>query len=404
MARALLILPTSSYRVTDFLEAAAGLGVDVAIAAEEDLPLVTVDRFIKVDLSQPEEAAAAIVDLASTTPIDALVPVDDAGVLVAALAAEELGMAHNPPWAAAATRNKVTMRRAFERAEVPQPTFRVLGPTDDPLELAAEIGFPLVVKPLSLSGSRGVIKVDHPAELSAVAERVRQINAVACRDPSEPILLERFVAGPEVAVEGMLHGGRLETLAIFDKPQPLEGPYFEETIYVTPSSLHPEILDEVERITAQAVSALGLLEGPIHTELRVTAGQPRIIEVAARSIGGICGRALQFGLLGTSLETLILRHFLGRSVHHPNIERGASGVMMIPIPGAGTLTEVRGVDLAQAVPGIRSVEITAARGSYLRPVPDADQYLGFIFATAAAPSEVVTMLEESHARLVIDLS
>ncbi|HUO46505.1 MAG TPA: biotin carboxylase, partial [Acidimicrobiia bacterium] len=160
----------------------------------------------------------------------------------------------------------------------------------------------------------------------------------------------------------------------------------------------------VERITAQAVSALGLLEGPIHTELRVTAGQPRIIEVAARSIGGICGRALQFGLLGTSLETLILRHFLGRSVHRPNIERGASGVMMIPIPGAGTLTEVRGVDLAEAVPGIRSVDITAARGSYLRPVPDADQYLGFIFATAAAPSDVVTMLEEAHARLEIDLS
>lgn len=401
MARVLLVLPTSSYRVDDFLEAAAGLGIEVAVASEEELPLSDLEHFIKVDLGQPEQAATAMADLAAVTPIDAVIPVDDAGVLAAALAAEQLGLPHNPPWAAAATRNKVMMRRAFERGEVPQPSFRVLGPTDDPAEAAAGIGYPLVVKPLSLSGSRGVIRVDRPADLERVAERVRQINAVACRDPSEPLLLEQFMSGPEVAVEGVLVGGAFETLAIFDKPRPLDGPYFEETIYVTPSRLHPEVIEEVERVSARAVSSLGLSEGPVHIELRITAGHPRVIEVAARSIGGICGRALRFGLLGTSLETLILRHAVGKPLRHRPGRGQASGVMMIPIPAAGTLDHVGGIEGSQAVPGIKSVEITAAPGSYLRTVPDADQYLGFIFAAATTPEEVVAALEEAHRHLEV---
>lgn len=406
MARVLLILPTSSYRVADFIDAASGLGVEVAVAAEEELPLNTLDRFIKVDLSQPEVAAASIVELASTTPIDALVPVDDAGVMAAAIAAEALGLPHNPPWAAAATRNKVMMRRAFEKMEVPQPTFRVLGPTDDPAAAGDDVGYPLVIKPLSLSGSRGVIRVDDPATLAEVAERVRQINAVACRDPSEPLLLERFVPGPEIALEGVLRNGQLATLAIFDKPLPMNGPFFEETIYVTPSRLHPEVLDEVERVAAMAVKALELREGPVHAELRIESGQPKVIEVAARSIGGICGRALRFGLLGTSLEALIIRHALNRPLEPPVSKHTgkASGVMMLPIPSAGVLTDVDGVEEAESVTGVKSVEITAPIGTYLRPVPDADQYLGFVFATGDTPEDVVTSLQSAHDLLTISIS
>jgi biotin carboxylase len=404
VARVLLILPTSSYRITDFLEAAEGLGVDVAVASEEHLPLAGLDRFLQVDLDKVQEAADAVVALAVTTPVDAVIPVDDRGVVVAALAAEQLGLPHNPPWAAAATRNKVSMRRALEKAEVPQPTFRVLGPNDDPAALAQEVGFPLVVKPLSLSGSRGVIRVDDPGDVAGVAERVRQINAVACRDPSEPLLLEAFVSGPELAVEGILTKGRLEVLAIFDKPQPLEGPYFEETIYVTPSRIHPEIVEEVVRITAAATAGLGLTEGPIHAELRITDGRPRVIEVAARSIGGICGRSLKFGLLGTSLETLILRHALGRPVHHPGVDRGASGVMMLPIPGPGVLQGVEGIEQATSVAGIRSIEITSPPGTYLRAVPDADRYLGFMFASGRTPEEVTAALLEAHAHLRVAIT
>jgi biotin carboxylase len=400
MARVLLVVPTSSYRVADFIEAAGALGVEVAVAAEEDLPLLAVDRFVKIDCSDPVAAAATLVDLAATTSIDAIVPVDDAGVVIAALASESLGLPHNPPDAAATTRNKEAMRLALSRGEVPQPSFAAVAQGQDPTPATAVVGFPLVVKPLSLSGSRGVIKVDRPEQLSSVIERVRGIAADA-GEAGGRVLLERFVPGPEVAVEGMVWDGVLEILAIFDKPDHPDGPYFEETVYVTPSLLDRATQDEVARVTQAAISAIGLREGPIHAELRVDGLKPSVIEVAGRSIGGICGRALSFGLLDTSLETLILRHALGR--RHRGLHRttGASGVMMLPIPGPGTLTSVGGLDEAGTVQGVDAIEITTPIGAYLQPVPEADRYLGFIFARGPAPDDVVATLKKAHGLLDI---
>ena len=400
MARVLLIVPTSSYRIADFIDAAGALGVEVAVAAEEDLPLLAIDRFVRIDCSDPVAAAATVVDLAATTSIDAIVPVDDAGVIIAALASESLGLPHNPATAAAATRNKEAMRLALSKGEVPQPSFAAISEGQDPTTAAAAIGFPLVVKPLSLSGSRGVIKVDSPEQLPTVIRRVLDIARGAGEDGGR-VLLEQFVAGPEVAVEGMLWGGVLEVLAIFDKPDHPDGPYFEETIYVTPSRLDRAIQDEIARVTQAAVTAIGLQEGPIHAELRVEGGaKPSVIEVAGRSIGGICGRALSFGLLDTSLETLILRHALGRRRGLPRTTN-ASGVMMLPIAGAGTLTSISGLDAAGELEGIDAIEITAPIGTHLRPVPEADRYLGFIFATGLEADDVVATLKKAHGLLDI---
>lgn len=400
MARVLLVVPTSSYRVADFIDAADTLGVEVAVAAEEDLPLLAVDRFVKIDCSDPVAAAATLIDLAATTSIDAIVPVDDAGVVIAALASELLGLPHNPPEAAAATRNKEAMRLALSRGEVPQPSFAAVDTNQDPTPLAAVLGFPLVVKPLSLSGSRGVIKVDGPGQLPSVIERVRRIAANA-GEAGGRVLLEQFVPGPEVAVEGMVWSGVLEVLAIFDKPGHPDGPYFEETVYVTPSLLDRATQDEIARVTQSAISAIGLREGPIHAELRVDELKPSVIEVAGRSIGGICGRVLSFGLLDTSLETLILRHALGR--RHRGLHRTteASGVMMLPIATHGTLASVAGLDEAGKVEGVDSIEITTPIGAYLQPVPEADRYLGFIFARGPEPDDVVATLHKAHGLLDI---
>jgi len=400
MARVLLIVPTSSYRIADFIDAAGALGVEVAVAAEEDLPLLAVDRFVKIDCSDPAAAAATVVDLASTTSIDAIVPVDDTGIVIAALAAESLGLAHNPPGAAAATRDKEVMRRALSRGEVPQPAFAAIARGEDPATAAAAVGFPLVVKPLSLSGSRGVIKVDSPDQLGDVIERVVKI-ATSAGEEGGRVLLEQFVPGPEVAVEGIVWNGELEVLAIFDKPDHPDGPYFEETIYVTPSRLDQATRDEIARVTQAAVTAIGLQEGPIHAELRVDGRKPSVIEVAGRSIGGICGRALSFGLLDTSLETLILRHALGR--RHRGLHRttGASGVMMLPISGPGTLTTIGGIEEARRVEGVDAIEMTTPIGGHLRPVPEADRYLGFIFATGSEPDDVVATLKKAHSLLDI---
>ena len=211
--------------------------------------------------------------------------------MAAALGAERLGLPHNPPAAVARTRDKAAMRRALAEQAIPQPPFVVLERDGDAAAAAEEVGLPCVVKPVSLSGSRGVIRANDHREVRAAVARVRAILVAAGRPAEEPLLLEGYVAGVEVAVEALMRDGELEVLAIFDKPDPLEGPYFEETLYVTPSRLPAAVLGEVERITAAAARALGLREGPVHAELRVDAGQPWVLELAARSIGGLCSRA-----------------------------------------------------------------------------------------------------------------
>ena len=400
MPRVLLVVPTSSYRIADFIEAAGALDVDVAVAAEEDLPLLAADGFVRIDCSDPAAAADAIADFSATTGIDAIIPVDDTGVVIAALASEILGLPHNPPGAAAATRDKAAMRLVLSRGEVPQPAFAVVTQEEDLAGAADSLGYPLVVKPLSLSGSRGVVKVENREQLGPVARRVLGIAGEAGENGGR-LLLERFVPGPEVAVEGMLWSGALEALAIFDKPDHPDGPYFEESIYVTPSGLDRASQDEVVRVTQAAITAIGLREGPIHAELRVNDGKPSVIEVAGRSIGGICGRALGFGLLDTSLETLILRHALGRRHRGLHRTRRASGVMMLPIAVAGTLTAVGGLDEAAGVEGVDAIEITVPIGGRLRAVPEADRYLGFIFASGREPGEVVQTLKTAHSLLDI---
>ena len=405
MARLLLLLPTSTYRAGDFLQAARALGAEVVVASERRQALAGVmgHRALTVNCKNPDEAADSIARLAARKPLDAVVAVDDEGVLVAALAGQRLGLAHNPPDAAARSRDKAAMRRALEEAGVPQPEFRMAGPDADVAGLAAEVGLPCVVKPVSLSGSRGVIRADDREAAVVAAKRVRAILADAGEDPEAPLLVERYIPGDEVAVEGLLRGGTLEPLAVFDKPDPLEGPYFEETIYVTPSRLPPETLGAIVRMTADAAAALELVEGPIHAELRTDGGRAWVLELAARSIGGLCSRALRFGV-GVTLEEVILRHALGLPIDDLRRESAASGVMMIPIPRAGILEEVRGQDRARAVPGIAGLELTIGPGRHVKPLPEGDRYLGFLFARADGPEGVEQALRTAHGHLEIVIS
>ena len=396
----LLIVPSVTYRAPDFMAAARELGAAVTVASERRAAMSTAmgERTLTLRLSDPQDAAETIVARARDTPFAAILGVDDQGVMTAALAAERLGLAHNPPAAVACTRDKAAMRRALAEAHVPQPCFALLAAGADVPTAARKIGLPCVVKPLSLSGSRGVIRAEDPDRARAAAERVRGILAATGEPADVPLLLESYVPGAEVAVEGLLCSGRLEVLAIFDKPDPLEGPYFEETLYVTPSRLPAAVLAEVERITAQAVRALGLREGPVHAELRVPDQGVRVLELAARSIGGLCSRALRFGA-GVSLEQLILRHALGLGADDLARESVAAGVMMIPIPRAGTLVEVGGQAQARAVEGIDGLQITIPRGRPVVPLPEGDRYLGFLFARGLTAAAVERSLREAHARL-----
>ena len=405
MPRVVLILPSATYRAEDFLAAAAALGAEVVVASDQRQALggAMGDRALVVDPCDPEGAADAVSGLAARRPVDAVLAVDDEGVLAAAAAARRLGLAHNPPEAVAATRDKARLRAALSAAGVTQPEFRVVGPGADAGAAGAELGFPVVVKPVGLSASRGVIRADDRAAARAAAARARAISVAAGRDRAEPVLVERFVPGPEVAVEALLHDGVVQPLVVFDKPDPLDGPYFEETIYVTPSRLGPEALDSVHAQLVSAVAGLGLRQGVVHAELRVPAGRAHVIEVAARSIGGLCSRALRFGT-GATLEELVLRNALGLPLSDDRREDAAAGVMMIPIPTAGRLIGVGGLDAARAVPLVTDVQITIPPGGRVVPLPEGDRYLGFVFAKGAKPAAVEAALRAAHQRLQIDIA
>ncbi len=405
MAHVVLLLHSESYRAADFLQAARQLGVDITVASDRRNPAASDAEHgvLEVHLANPEVAASAIVEYAGDTVVDAVVAVDDQGVATAGLASEQLGLPHNPPPAITATRNKADMRRRLAAARVRQPDFEVLKSDGDALMAADRLGLPVVVKPVSLSASLGVIRVDRADDLPAAIERTRSIAQAQGRDPREPVLLERFVPGAEVAVEGLMRGGSLEVLAIFDKPDPLDGPFFEETIYVTPSRLTPATQRSIRAVTAAAAKALGLSEGPIHAELRTGDGNAWLLEIAARSIGGLCARSLRFGL-GVSLEQLILRQALDLPIHDLGLTDAAAGVMMLPIPQAGRLRAVHGVDQARAVDGVAGVEITISQGQELVPLPEGSRYLGFVFARGQDPEEVEAALRAAHAELTFEIT
>ncbi len=404
VAHVLLLLPSKTYRAADFLQAAGRLGVRVTVASDRRNPSApdAAGGVLEVHLARPELAADAIVEYAADAPLDAVVAADDQGVETAALASERLGLVYSPPAAVAATRDKADMRQTLAAQGVPQPDYAHVHGAGQAAAAAERLGYPVVLKPVSLSASQGVIRVDRASGVAAVVARIQAILAAHGRANDEPLLVERYVDGEEVAVEGLVMQGRLHVLAIFDKPDPLTGPYFEETIYVTPSRLPAASQEAIRRVTRAAAQALGLREGPIHAELRTRGGQAWLLEIAARSIGGLCARALRFGL-GVSLEQLILRHALRLPMRDVARTDAASGVMMLPIPKAGRLRAVHGTARARAVPGIVGVEITTAPGQELTPLPEGNRYLGFVFARGAAPADVERALRRAHAELRFDI-
>ena len=414
MTTVLLILPTGTYRAPAYLAAARALGLDVVTGSERAQALASrmAEHFVLLPLHDPEATADAIVAYAEGTHLDAIVAVDDTGAIGAAAAAERLRLVHSPPAAVRTTRDKIAMRRAFAAAGLPQPAFEVAFDDDEVAAATARIGPPVVVKPPSLAGSRGVIRADDVAGALEAASFVRRILADAGEPAGSPLLVEEFVPGAEVAVEGLLRQGELSVIAVFDKPEPLDGPYFEETIYVAPSSLPPELLGKITAVTAEALRAIGLTDGPIHAELRVPGVRlptedalgpaVRLLEVAARTIGGHCSRALELRG-GGSLEQLVLATALGVPGPEPVLAR-AAGVLMVPIPRSGFLAGVSGIDAASKVPHVTGVEITVPRGRFVKALPEGERYLGFVFATAGTAREVETALRRARQLLVVDVA
>jgi biotin carboxylase len=405
--RVLVLATTTGYQIRSFGEAARALGVRLAFASDrcDQLDDPWWDRAIPVRFHDVSGSVVRVVSGATDFAIRGLIAVGDRPTVLAAAVAECLGLPGNPVAAAMASRNKLATREAFARAGLLTPVFvRLDHGTAAAAAVAAErVGFPLVLKPLALSGSRGVMRVDTATALDESVDRLRRLldapDIRIERDPAHAaMLVESFIPGREYAVEGLLTDGTLRVLAIFDKPDPLDGPFFEETIYVTPSRASSQVQQAIASTLEQGVRALGLRHGPVHAECRVNDRGVWLLEIAARPIGGLCSRALRFGDI--TLEALLLRHALGEDVTRLAQQSGdASAVMMIPIPRRGIYRGVTGVHDAARVPGVTGIEITAKQDSLLVPLPEGRSYLGFIFARGGAPGDAEHAVREAHARL-----
>ena len=400
--RLLLIAPPNSYRTVSYLESARRQGVDVLVASEGEHSLVgAIAAGLHVDLDAPE-ALDLLLQANMERPFNGVVATDDTTVELGSRIAQVLKLPHNPPQAAQYSHRKDLSRQVLQAAGVRVPDFRVLNlnkmiaPQLDGLQL------PCVVKPLSLSASRGVMRADTQQQVQSACRRIQSIlvaEAIVDDYVSSHVLVESFIEGPEVALEGLLHRGELDVLAIFDKPDPLEGPFFEETYYITPSRHSAAIQQEIIQCVRDACNGLGLCEGAVHAEVRIGKSGCAIIEVAARTIGGECARLLGFGT-GHSLEDLVIAHAVGRplAIKHSS---DAAGVLMIPITKAGSLRRIEGITRARAVPFIEDILINIRDGYELVPLPEGSSYLGFMFACAPEPEQVEAALRKAHAELNI---
>jgi len=405
-----LLVPTTTYRLDDFLQAAARLNIEVILASNRCHVLAAQwpDHWgISLPFSTPREAVDKALAALRGKPINAVVAADDHTTILAAMLAERLGLPGNSTESAERTRNKLSLRRALADGGLLSPKFFVAKIDSPPEQYLPQVEFPVVLKPLLLSGSRGVIRADNPDEFVAAFHRLAtllrgreffQIRSTAAKH----ILIESYIPGIEVAIEGLLTRGKLRALAIFDKPDPLEGPFFEETIYVTPSRLSRETQHAIHVAASEACKILGLQHGPIHAEARLNEQGIFILEVAARTIGGLCSRTLKFGA-DISLEELTLRHAVGENVDNILTLSSASGVMMLPIPRSGRLRAVSGVEAARAVPHIQNLTITIPIDNLVAALPEGASYLGFMFARAETPEQVEKALREAQRKLQFDI-
>ncbi|MGB6578649.1 MAG: ATP-grasp domain-containing protein [Streptosporangiaceae bacterium] len=406
--RVLLLVPARTYRAADFLLAAARLGLDLVIGSDGALPLDG-RPVIPVSPGDPDRSARRI--LSRSGPVDAVVAADTPMLVLAATVAARMGLPHNPVEALLNAADKTRQRQRWAAADVSQPSFAIVpaeGSEECIRDATEAVGFPCVVKAVSLSASQGVLRADDQVAALTAARRIRQILAAARRPRQEPLLVEEYLPGPELSIDGLLADGELAVTAVFDKPHSPDGPTFEETLLVTPSRLPGPVLAAAVRTAGQAARALGLVDGPVHAELRIDdrGGQPvpAMLELAARCIGGLCSRALRFPG-GKTLEELVLASALGLPVPVAGYDRARpSGVFMLPVPCPGVLRAVEGRADATAVPGITGLTITIPVGQRVLPLPDGDRYLGFIFAEADIRQDVEQALiaARDQLRVVID--
>jgi len=397
--RVLIVSPPDSYRIVPYIRAAHSLGLIVHLASQGEWAMSSPDAAgIEIPLDDSKRALTLLDVYAADKGFSAVIGTDDSTLVLAAALAENIGLLQNSPDSVNIARRKDMSRQALQSADVPSPDFQLADVKCADSQFEPECGFPCVVKPLALAGSRGVIRADNPIQLQDAIRRIAYIISEETDAlESDHVLIEGFIPGNEYALEGMLQGGELEMLALFDKPDQLHGPFFEETYYILPSSLSADVQSQMADTVQKACQAFGLVSGPVHAECRANDDGIWLIELAARTIGGLCSRLLTFGT-GYTLQQLVLANASGMTLPRQKNNK-AAGVLMLPIRESGVLRRVEGVLKAEKVEFIDEIQITIREGNRLAALPEGSSYLGFVFASGPDARRVESALREAHDHL-----
>jgi hypothetical protein len=399
MPRLLLIAPEASYHTASFQAAGKRLGIEVILASEGHFPIVSSQSVgLRVDFSRLSRSLRIIEATYRKTPFDGVIGTDDASLELAAIVAAAFGLPANSPLSAKVSRRKDNSRVAQREAGLVTPWFTVVTSNQQGgYVVPAEVNYPCVAKPVTLSASRGVIRVDNEQQLVAALSRI--FGIIESSGPEHPrvVLIESYIPGSEYVVEGLLSGGNWQTIIIFGKPNPLEGPFFEETIYIAPPDLEIGVKRNMIEVVRRACAVYGLEHGPIHAECRVNEAGVWLIELTPRTIGGKCSRLFELGT-SVALEDIVILNSLGRQVSiSPPTE--FIGVMMIPVPGPGIVRRIEGINAASSVEHIEAIEIDVKPGQQLVPWPEGSSYPGFIFARGSRSQLVLNALNKAHKTL-----
>ncbi len=397
--RLLLISFHNSYRIAPYIKAAIKLGLEVTIASEGKHSLVSeVANGLHVDFGDAEASLAEILKAHRVKPFIGILGSDDLTVELAAHAASALGLPHNPPQAALYSTRKDLARAQLALADCPVPIHCLLDMSQPIKKQMAGLPWPCVLKPLNMSASRGVVRVDNETEFLLACQRLQAIIETASgKFEQQHLLIEDYIDGSEIAYEGYLYNGMLHTITIFDKPEPLVGPYFAETIYVTPSSLNADLQQQIKDVIQKACTAYGLRTGAVHAECRIDKeNKVWILEIASRTIGGDCARMLDNE--NFAIEELAISLAIDQPIKVSMPEK-ARGAMMIPIKEKGLLKRVEGLLEANKIKNIDKIDIIIREGHELLPLPEGNQYLGYIFASAEKPEQVTAAIKEAYACL-----
>jgi hypothetical protein len=384
MKKVLLVIPEKSYKSNDFVVAAKRLKIPFSIITDSQQVSERLSDNIIVYNFQKDISLEILEKLKNITHI---LPVDHSSLEFAAKLRDLLSATGNSYVSVMNAMDKYKSRTIFNDVTEVKIKNAYINDPKDLITFMSKINIG-VLKPTRGTASNKVIKVTQQNMDQLLIQ-----NIIKDCDENE-LIIEEFIEGDEYAFEGILIDSKLSKFVVFEKPLAFVEPYFEESIYITPSNLSNEIIESVHKRLQKACQKLGLTNGPIHAEFKISNNEVFLIEINPRMIGGLCSRCLSFGLFKQSLEELILLSFSTGKFKKVELLSNYVGVLMLPVPKSGKFISINHNEIMK-IENVSSVDITVSKNTLLQMPPNGERYLGFVFSQGENKSVVMRALESA---------